>query len=89
MAFIQPDVRWYPQTLYYSSFARHFPLFERATQHKYFANLSRITGISDATKLREEVKKGHERLQTDRWHNFYFDRSFWESMNMDQLDTLK
>lgn len=88
MAFIQEDVRWYPQTLYYASFARTFPLFERATQRKHFASLAKITGIADAGKLREEVEKGHKRLQTERWNTFYFDRTFWASMNMDKLDTL-
>lgn len=89
MAFIQEDVRWYPQTLYYSSFARNLPFFERATQHKHFLNLGKITGISDANKLRTAVKAGHERLETNRWNTFYFDRTFWEAMNMEKLDSLK
>lgn len=88
-AFISPGTRWYPQTMYYSSFSKEFPFFVRAAQHKNFKKLALITGINDADKLREEVKKGHERLETNRWNNFHFNRSFWESMNMDQLDTIK
>lgn len=88
-SFITPGTRWYPQTMYYSSFSKEFPFFLRASQNKNFRKLATITGIDDADKLREEVKKGHERLETNRWNNFHFNRSFWESMNMDHLDTIK
>lgn len=89
VAFALPDTRWYPQTLYYSSHGRDFPFFVRAAQHGHFLNLAKIVGISDADDLRNAVKAGHERLGTERWNNFYFDRTFWQSMNMDKLDTLK
>lgn len=88
-SFISPDTRWYPQTLYYSSFSKEFPFFIRASQHKHYKKLATITGFTDANKLREEVKKGHERLNTQNWSNFHFNSSFWDSMNMDNLDTIK
>lgn len=75
-SFITPGTRWYPQTMYYSSFSKEFPFFLRASQHKNFRKLATITGIDDADKLREEVKKGHERLETNQWNNFHFNRSF-------------
>jgi len=89
MSFITPESRWYPQTLHYSTHGNRYPFFIRATQHKYFNKLAIVTGITDAEELREKVKEGHGRLKVDNWHNFHFNRNFWESMNMDKLDTLK
>ena len=89
ISFITPESRWYPQTLYYSSHGNRYPFFIRATQHKYFNKLAIVTGITDADELREKVKEGHKRLNVENWHNFHFNRNFWESMNMDKLDTLK
>jgi SEFIR domain len=89
MAFITPDVFWYPQTLHYAQYSSEFPFFIRASQHKNFTKLVTITGIDSADVLREAVKKGHERLEASKWHNFHFERSFWNAMNMDKLDTIK
>jgi hypothetical protein len=89
MSFITPDTRWYPQTLHYASHGNSYPFFVRAAQHKYFKKLSIITGITTADELREKVKEGQERVRADRWYNFHFGRSFWSSMNMDELDKLK
>lgn len=87
MAFITEGTRWYPQTLHYAS-RTGFPFFVRAAQHRGFLKLATVTGISDADILREAVRAGHERLDVNTWHNFWMDRSFWASMNMDALDTL-
>lgn len=89
MVFLNPDVRWYPQTLHYSSYSREFRFFIRATQHKHFLNLSTITGISDANQLREAVREGQKKFDMSRMHNFHTIDSFWSSMNMDKLDSLK
>jgi hypothetical protein len=89
MALLTPNARWYPGTLLYASYMRDFPIFLRATQHKGFEKLATITGIADADKLREAAKEGHERLKTNQWHDFHFSGNFWNSMNMDKLDTLK
>lgn len=90
MAFITENTWWYPQTLHYSSRSGSFPFFLRAAQHRHFQKLSTITGIRDAAKLRDAVKSGHQRLNVNNWHNFWLtDRTFWSSMNMDALDTLK
>lgn len=89
MSFITPDTRWYPGTLHYSSYGNRYPFFIRAAQHKNFLKLATITGINTADELREKVKEGHQRLNTDRWHNLYYDQNFWSSLNMDELDSLK
>jgi len=89
MAFITPNARWYPQTLHYASYSPTFPFFLRITQHKHFENLAIITGITDANKLREAVKAGHERLSANQWNNFNFNYSFWTYMNLDKMDSLK
>jgi hypothetical protein len=89
MAFVSPDVLWYPQTLHYRSHSE-FPFFIRATQHKHFLELATITGIENADVLRNTVNAGHERLNVNRWHDFMMGfETFWTSMNMDRLDTLK
>jgi hypothetical protein len=90
MAFITPDTRWYPQTLHYSRYTDEFPFFIRASQRKNFKKLAIITGIESADVLRAAVKEGIERLGVSQWHDFFFDnRNFWQSMNMDNLDTLR
>lgn len=88
MALVTEDVHWYPQTLHYSSRAS-FPFFMRATQRRDYQKLAKITGFEDAEQLRTSVKAGLERLRVDNWHDFWMTNgSFWESMNMDSLDTL-
>ena len=52
MAFITDGTQWYPQTLHYSSRAGAFPFFLRATQHRNFQKLAKITGIGSADELR-------------------------------------
>ena len=89
MSFITPETRWYPGTLHYSSYSNGYPFFVRAAQHKNFLKLAKITGIESADELREKVKEGHERVDVSRWHNFHYERNFWSSMNMDDLDSLK
>lgn len=90
MAFITDGSRWYPQTLHYSSRAGAFPFFVRGARHRDFQKLAKITGIGTGDELRAAVKAGHEKLGVNSWHDFWMsDRSFWGSMNMDALDTLK
>jgi SEFIR domain-containing protein len=89
MSFVTPETRWYPGTLHYSSYGSGYPLFIRAAQHKHYLKLAKITGIESADELREKVKEGHERVNVNSWHNFHFERNFWSSMNMDELDSLK
>ncbi|MGA7194154.1 MAG: SEFIR domain-containing protein [Anaerolineales bacterium] len=89
MSFLNPDARWYPQTFYYAGYGDCvFPLFLRATQHKYFIKFAVITGIKDANELRERVKNGYEQRGVSQWYNFDF-QDFWGMMNLDKLDTLK
>lgn len=89
MAFITDDCWWYPQTLHYSSRSGAYPFFLRAARKRDFQKLSTVTGIARGEELRAEVRAGHERLEIDSWKKFWLtDRSFWNSMNMDHLDTL-
>ena len=75
--------------LYHSSYAREFPFFIRAAQHKHFKHLATITGIAQADDLRAAVKAGQERLEAARWVNIHFRSNFWTLMNMDHLDAIK
>lgn len=89
LAFITPGARWYPQTLHYAPNGRSFPFFLRAAQRRNFKKLALVTGVDDAEVLRAAVRQGQQRLGVAEWHSFlWIDRSFWESMNMDALDTL-
>lgn len=89
MVFLNPNTSWYPQTFFYSSYSSEFPFFIRATQHKHFLRLAAITGINDADQLREAVREGQKRLGVSQWHDFHFGDTFWTSMNMDKLDSIK
>lgn len=90
MSFIEPETRWYPQTLHYAQYDREFPFFLRASQHKNFKKLATITGIDNADILREAVKQGHERFLVNQCTDFFRSNvSFLNAMNMDKLDTLK
>lgn len=88
MAFITDGSYWYPQTLHYSTRAGSFPFFVKAARRRDFQKVAKITGIFTGDDLRVAVKLGHDRLQVQQWHHFWLDRSFWESMNMDALDTI-
>jgi hypothetical protein len=88
MTFIAPNVLWYPQLQYYSRFNNQFPFFKKATQHKFFKNLTVITGIEDADELRKIIADGHERLGTVRWNQFD-ERNFTSRLNAEKWDTLK
>lgn len=87
--FLNSSVRWYPQTLHYASHFGSFPFFLRCTRRRDFRKLSIITGIESADKLRELVKEGHARANVNAWTHFYSDRTFWNAMNMNNLDSLQ
>lgn len=92
VASLSDGLRWYPHTLvYFGRGGTRFPLFVRAAQHKYFLRLATITGISTGDELREKFKQGCDRHQTKQWISnvFWDDVSFWNSMNMNALDTIK
>jgi len=90
VAFITEDCKWYPQTLLYATYGERFPFFTKASRHHDFLRLAAITGGLSADELRAAVKAGHRKLGVDQWYDFArSDRSFWECMNMDGLDTLK
>jgi hypothetical protein len=90
MTFVIEGCRWYQQTLLYSPYGGTFPFFVQAARHRDFQKLGQITGIPRADQLRVAIKAGHERLEVSTWSMFWMsrDRTFWESMNMDELDTL-
>lgn len=88
MAFVTPDVFWFPQTLHYVGHGVSFPFFIRSAQRKYFKNLAVVTGFDSADELRAAVQEGRNRLDTQRWSTFRWDRSFASPMNLDKLDTV-
>ncbi|QOV91830.1 SEFIR domain-containing protein [Humisphaera borealis] len=90
MTFIKPEVRWWPQTLIYSSYSRGHTFFIRAAQHKNFQKLATITGIADVEKLRNAVEAGRERSKIENSDTFFFARlSISEALNIAKWDTLK
>lgn len=66
------------------------PFFVRATRHRDFLKLAKITGVQEADTLRKLVLEGTERKGVNRWHDFaMMPMPFWDLMNMDNLDSLK
>ncbi len=88
MSFIIPKTYWYPTTLIYSSYYS-YPFFVRAAQHKNFAKLAKITGINNVNTLRQAVRQRCDNFNANHWNRFNYSQSFWDSMNMDKLDSLK
>ncbi|MBZ0097945.1 MAG: TIR domain-containing protein, partial [Taibaiella sp.] len=88
MSFISEDTYWYPNTLHYLSHNRPPMLFLRAAQRRGFAKLQAISGVRSAQELRDKVKAGQRAYSSNTWRDFRMGRSFWESMNMDNLDAL-
>lgn len=89
-ALIHPSARWYPQTIIYAGYGRRFPLFVRATRHRYFKNLATITGVEDANSLRAAIKAGYERVGADRWTDISIHSQLGplEAMDPEKWDTL-
>jgi hypothetical protein len=83
------DFRWYPETLIYAGWGCPFPFFVRAAQHKIFAKLKTILGVSSGDELRKRFKEGCERLGVKRWDHFSMaDVSLSDAANMKALDTI-
>jgi len=89
MAYITPNVYWYPGTLHYASYTESYGLFLRATRHDDFLKLAEITSITDAKKLKETVVKGEQEMNQFQWHFFRITGALSRMMNLDNLDTLK
>ncbi len=87
MSFITPETCWHPTTLLYSSYY-NYPFFVRATEHKNFDKLAKITGVDSAETLRGYVKEGCDKFR-ESGDSFNYSISFWHCMNMDKLDSLK
>lgn len=89
MTLLTPDTYWYPGTLHYAPYAKRFPLFLKATQHKGFKKLSALTGADNADDLREAIRSGQGNLRDIQMSSFRFQGNFLGMMNLDKLDTLK
>ncbi|MGV7185692.1 hypothetical protein [Xanthomonas axonopodis] len=90
MSFLNKDCRWYPQTALYLQRYHPSTFFLRASQHRNFVKLAKITGVNSADQLRAKVKEGHVRTGIKEWRDFSMihDPTFWDVMNMDALDTV-
>lgn len=88
MACLNPDAWWFPQTIYYAPYyGGNYLLFIKATQHKYFLNLAKVTGINNADLLREKVKEELEKRRPNI-SLFHDGDSLWRMLNMEKLDTI-
>lgn len=80
---------WYPQTLNYAPYGGTiFPLFIKATQHRYFLNLAKITGIDDSNKLKIAIKEAFDRDGCQNWY-ISFGHNLLVMMNLDKIDTIE
>lgn len=66
---LQNDTEWYPQTFYYLGYGRSLMFFTRLAQHRHFANLLIMTGMS-APALRAQMTDGMARLKSNEWGRF-------------------
>lgn len=88
IAYITANCHWFPQTLLYSRYSYDFPFFLRATVHRNFLKLAKVTGIEDVESLRQAVRAGEQRLQITAQEGFVMGTPLLERMNLDALDTL-
>lgn len=90
MALIAPNSEygyWYPHTSHYDAYGEKSEFFVRASQHKYFKNLTAITGIKTADELRAIAKPSFDKY-CQQWQGFSI-RGLWNKWNMDKLDSIK
>jgi hypothetical protein len=88
MSLLDDESEWFPQTFYYSKHRQGIPLFIRATRHKDFNNLAKITGINDASLIQEKISEGSKRLRTESWNIYSLRGSLSSDFNLDKLDTI-
>jgi hypothetical protein len=91
MSFLSPNpVFWFPQTFFYASYGagEDFPFFMRATQHKHFAKLAIVTGVTDVGKLKETIRAAYEKFNSSG-NGYRFHLNILEAMNLEKLDTLQ
>lgn len=88
VALVERPATWYPATLVLVEHNQRFPLFARASKRHDFQKLARVTGITNAEELRQEVRKGLEMFGVRQWGPFRI-RSvdFWKLMNLERLDS--
>jgi hypothetical protein len=88
MSCLKGTGRWFPQTLYYASYSQVFPFFIRATQHKHFEKLSKITGLPVAAEYGRIYKEVQEKIGITRYEGMHH-INFWALLNLGKLDTIK
>ncbi len=90
-SFVMPCTEtWFPQLILYSRYGEAFPFFVRASQHKHYANLATITGLTDANVLRERVREGLQRINEGGWYSFTSGHipDFWHALNAEHLNSI-
>lgn len=81
-------IRWYPQTLLYSTNSE-FPFLIRAAQRRNFKHLATVIGISDSATLKAKATEGFEKSGISQMSEFYMSvRSPWQSLRIDAYDTV-
>jgi len=88
MVLLDPDMWWYPGTLFYAPISRPLQFFARAARHRNFQKLASITGVPSAQTLRESARQGLDRLSEVARNFSFHSTSLWLLMNMDALDSL-
>ena len=92
MAILSENSEWYPHTLGLVRFGgAQFPFFIKASQHKHFKHLQKLTGIASADELRKKFLEGCQKHRVGEWHSIVHDpvHSLFNYLNMDGLDKIK
>ena len=85
-AFMRDDAEWFPQLLYYLPYAKVPTLFARATSKRHFLALGTIADVASGDAVRVGWSAGVTRLHVERWA--HFNGNFYESLNVEHLDTV-
>lgn len=78
-------VDWYPQTHHYWSYGSAAQFFLRATQHRHFAKIAIVLGVTTGDELRKRFAEQKEKNIQKGWGS---QQSFENLANLPNLDTI-
>ena len=88
MSFINPNFHWYPHTLVYSRDVPS-PFFLRATQHRGFEKLAKVTGIRSVEEMRQKALASIKESRIGKSEGLWMrSLSFTEIYKINELNTL-
>lgn len=87
-SFINLDIYWYPQTLYYKPYSYQFPFFIETTRSKGFNKLLTLTGVSNKDELTAKTLDGIKVKSYHRVSGGIIFSSFEDMLNINKWNIL-